>query len=119
MQTTGKPHGLALKADRSSIAANGRDLSFITVKVVDEDGLVVPDADNEITFSIEGPGEIVATDNGNPADMVAFPSNTRKAFSGLALVIVKGNPEESGELKLKAESKGLEREVIVVNTASN
>ena len=83
------------------------ELSFITIKVVDKDGNVVPDANPEIQFNIEGSGEIVATDNGNPSDMTPFPSPIRKAFNGYCLVIVKGKSEKSGNIQIKAKSDNL------------
>src|SRR5690606_5125529 len=89
IRTTGGPTRLVVEVDRNSIKADGKDLSFITIKVVDGEGLVVPTANNEIEFSIEGTGELVATDNGDPTDLMAFPSPRRKAFNGLALAIVK------------------------------
>lgn len=94
--TTGKAALLKMEVDRSEINADGKDLSFITVKVMDEKGRVIPDANNSIHFTIEGPGEIVATDNSDPTDMVAFPSPTRNAFSGLCLAVVKSKLNEKG-----------------------
>lgn len=90
VKTAGKAAVLQLKADREIIKGDGKDLSFITVAVLDEQGNTVPQAGNTIRFEVSGAGEIVATDNGDPADLVAFPSKERKVFSGYALVIVKG-----------------------------
>ena len=98
------------------IRADGTDLAFVTLKVIDEQGLVVPTAGNQIRFSIEGPGEIVATDNGNPYCMTAFPSKERAAFNGLALAIVKGKSGESGSITLRAEAEGLEATEIIIQT---
>ncbi|KAK4182121.1 glycoside hydrolase family 2 protein [Podospora australis] len=103
--TAGDAKGLALQADRSVIQGDGQDLSFITAKVVDGDHNLVPSANDTITFSVEGDAEIVATDNGDPYDMVPFPSKDRNAFSGLALVIVKGRGK--GMAILTASSRGL------------
>lgn len=108
VKTTGPAVVLKASADRQAIDADGKDLAFITVKVIDEDGLTVPDANNEISFSVEGPGEIVATDNGSQMDFTPFPSHDRKAFNGLALVIVKGINGNSGSIILTARSEGLE-----------
>lgn len=108
VRTTGAPAGLAAAADRDVIRADGRDLSFVTVRVIDQDGLTVPNAKNAIRFSVEGPGAIVATDNGDPTDLTPFPSHERKAFNGLALVILRANPNEPGTIRLKMESEGLE-----------
>ena len=79
----------------------------MTLKVLDKDGAVVPAAKQPIRFSIEGPGEIVATDNGDPTDMTAFPSLDRNAFNGLALAIVRATG--SGRIILHAEGEGLEQ----------
>lgn len=105
--TTGEAARLKLTADRSRIANDGEDLSFVTVEVLDRDGRVVPTAANSITFDIKGPGDIVGTDNGDPTDMTAFPSPTRKALSGLALAIVRGREGENGMLELTAKAQGL------------
>lgn len=88
--TAGEARGLALEADRTAIQGDGEDLSFVTVKVVDENGNLAPRANNIITFAVEGDAKIIATDNGDPYDMVAFPSKDRKSFSGPALAIVRG-----------------------------
>jgi beta-galactosidase len=107
VRTTGTAAALSLTADRASIRADGHDLSFITVKVHDSDGLLVPRSKNPIRFEIEGPGEIVVTDNGDPTDLTPFQSPERKAFNGLALVVVRAKPGLAGEITLKADSKGL------------
>lgn len=107
VRTTGPATQLQLTADRTTLKADGSDLSFITLSVVDSQGAIVPQADNAITFSLSGPGEIVATDNGDPADLIAFPSTERKAYSGLALVIVRAKPGTSGSITVTATAKGL------------
>ena len=98
---------LSLQADRTLIRRNGDDLAFITVQVLDSNGIPAPTAGNEITFEITGPGEIVATDNGNAADLVAFPSKKRNAFMGLALVIVRAKAGSPGAITITAKSNGL------------
>lgn len=75
---------------------------------------VVPEASNLIQFEISGPGEIVANDNGNAADLVSFHSKERNAFSGLLLVIVRSKPGEKGDITLKALSNGLLQATMVV-----
>lgn len=106
-KTTDEPTSLTAEADRNIINADGKDLSFITIKVKDENGLTVPDAVNNIKFQIEGPGEIIATDNGDATDFTPFPSHERKAFSGLALVVVRSIENNTGKITLNAESEGL------------
>jgi beta-galactosidase len=108
VRTTGEASGLRLSADRSQIASDGEDLSFITVEIVDKDGLVVPEADNTILFSVSGPGQLVATDNGFPADMTTFTSPERKALNGLLLGIVAASAGNSGIITVRAESQNLD-----------
>ncbi len=75
--------------------------------VADRDGLIAPRADNRIHFEIEGPGEIIATDNGDPTSFESFQSPDRKAFNGLCLVIVRGIAGHEGTIKLTAKADGL------------
>ena len=107
VETAGQPEKLLASAESSQIANDGRDLAFLTVRVADQNGATVPRSANHIIFSLEGPGEIVATDNGDPTDLVPFPSHERDAFSGMALVIVRANPGQMGAIRLHAESTGL------------
>ena len=93
----------------------GKDLSFITIRVMDKNGLTVPQADNKITCEIEGKGEIIATDNGDATDFTPFPSHGRKAFNGLALVIVRAKPGEYGSMTVIATSPGLKEAKLVIN----
>jgi Glycoside hydrolase family 2 C-terminal domain 5 len=81
-----------LAPDRAKIQADGSDLSYVTVTVADKSGLMVPRSKNHIQFSVEGPGEIVATDNGDATSLVSFQSPERDAYNGLALVIVRAKP---------------------------
>ena len=101
--------GLAAEAD-------GKDLSFVTVTVTDKQGGMAPRADNRIHFEIKGPGEIVATDNGDPADFESFPSHDRKAFNGLCLVIIRGEPGQPGKISLTANADGLKPGTAAIKT---
>ncbi|MGE5427501.1 MAG: beta-galactosidase GalB [Methylococcaceae bacterium] len=107
VKTTGMANKLMAFADQKVLKADGKDLSFITVQIADKDGLLVPRSSNRIEFSLEGPGEIVATDNGDPSSMEAFSSHNRQAFSGMALVIVRSKAGQSGTIKVKVQSAGL------------
>jgi beta-galactosidase len=116
VRTTGGAAALAVEPDRARIAADGRDLAFVTVRVIDREGLTVPRATPRLRFRLEGPGEIVATDNGDPTDFTPFPSRERAAFSGKGLVIVRGRPGQPGELVVTVESEGLAAGRAVVHT---
>ncbi len=107
VKTAGEPARLKLGPDRRTISADGKDLSFVTVTVTDKHGVMTPRADNDIHFDIRGPGEIVATDNGDPTSFVPFPSHDRKAFNGLCLVIVRGEAGQPGKITLTATADGL------------
>ncbi len=107
MPTAGAAAGLELTADRDRITADGRDLVYVTVRVTDADGRTVPRAKHAITFSVDGPGELVATDNGDPTSFVPFPSPVRDAFNGYAIAIVRGVPGQPGEITVRAASDGL------------
>ena len=115
VRTTGLAAKLSLEADRTTIANDGRDLAFITLRVDDEDGLTVPRADNLITFEISASGEIVATDNGDPTDMTSFKSNKRRAFNGLALVIVRTKHGQTGPITLSAKARDLNTAAVTIN----
>ncbi|KAL6235361.1 hypothetical protein BDW75DRAFT_209971 [Aspergillus navahoensis] len=114
VKTAGEPAQLRLTPDRTQISADGEDLSFVTLEILDGRGNVVPYAKNLIHFQVSGPGEIVATDNGFPADYVAFPSHERKAFNGLALCIVRGEISGQGNIVVKASSEGVEGSEVVI-----
>lgn len=116
VQTTGRAAKLGLIPDRKIITADGKDLSFITVRVLDANGLLVPDAKNSIVFEVSGNGELVSTDNGDPADLVSFASPERKACSGLALVIVKGKLGSPGIITVTAKSKELVAAQVVISS---
>ena len=96
MKTTGPAAKLSLEPDRNTIKADGKDLSYVTVTVADKSGLLVPRSMNHIKFSIEGPGEIVATDSGDATSFEPFQSPEHNAFNGLALVIVRAKAWPAG-----------------------
>jgi beta-galactosidase len=118
VRTADSPARLDALADRSTIDADGRDLSFITVRVTDENGRTAPRADNPITFSIEGPAEIVATDNGDPTSFVPFRSAERDAFNGFALAVVRGIPGRPGRIILRARSGSLRGDSVLLRSVA-
>jgi beta-galactosidase len=107
VKTTGEASRLTLKPDRSTIAGDGHDISYVKLAVVDKSGLMVPRSKNLVHFSITGPGEIVATDNGDATDLSSFQATDRRAFNGLALAIVKAKRGQHGVITVTATSEGL------------
>ncbi len=115
IKTAGAPAKMILHADRSTITADGKDLSFVTVKIVDSHGTPVPRADNLIHFNIEGEGKIIGVDNGSQTSDESFKVNFRKAFNGLCLAVIQST-EKAGKITLKAVSDGLGEETIAISS---
>jgi beta-galactosidase len=116
IKTAGAPARVVLEPDRTVIAADGDDLSFVTVRVEDKDGNICPLADNLVKFALAGPGKIAGVDNGNAATVEPFQADYRKAFNGLALVIVRGERGKAGRVKITATGEGLRAGEATVTT---
>jgi beta-galactosidase len=116
VKTVGTPARIRLTPDRSTLKAQVRDLSFVTVEVVDEEGQVVPNADHRIFFSVKGGGGITAVGNGNPVSTERYQGNQRRAHRGRCLVVVEsdGNP---GEIRLRAQADGLDGAEAIIRVA--
>ena len=115
VKTIGKAYQLSMSADRPAVTADGKDLIYITVKIEDKDKLTVPRSNNQLDFSIEGPGRIVATDNGDATSHESFQAKSKKAYNGLCLVIVAADKGAAGTIKVKGESKGLKGTSVSLN----
>ncbi len=113
--TAGKPHHLKLSADRDVVTADGKDLSYITVSVVDKDGNLCPDADNQLIFDVSGAGKFKVVCNGDATSLEMFHLPAMKAFSGKLVVTVR-SLDKAGEIKLKVTGKGLKPETISIQS---
>ena len=111
LKTVGKPEALKLSPDRLQLTADRNDLSFIKVDVVDKDGNRCPDAVNNINFSVEGPGEIIAVGSADPSSHENNIATSRKAFQGRCMVVLKAG-KEPGDIKLTATSDGLKSTTV-------
>ncbi len=111
IKTAGKAARIALQADRKTIRADGEDLSFITVKVLDKDGNLVPDASQLIKFNLSDNASIAGVDNGNSVDHDSFKAKERKAFNGMCLVVIQSK-KKKGDIKLTASADGLQPATI-------
>ena len=107
IKTAGAPARLELIADRKTLQADGRDLSFITVRVLDKDGNVVPDAANMVHFKVSNGATIAGVDNGYEASLEPFKADYRKAYNGLCLLIVQSGISAQ-TIEVRAESDGIE-----------
>jgi beta-galactosidase len=114
-QTTGGPAKIILRPDRPKIVADGEDVSLIEAQVVDEEGRLVPVADNEITFHCSAQGKVIGVGNGDPSSHEADKASKRRAFNGLCMVIVHST-KEPGEIRLEATSPGLTPATLVIES---
>jgi beta-galactosidase len=106
LTTAGNATGLRVTADRTVVQADGQDLSYLVVEAVDADGRLQPHADQEVQFSISGPGKIAAVGNGDGQDDASYQGDRRKLFQGRALVVVRTS-KQSGPITVKAKTAGL------------
>lgn len=104
VNTTGAPAGLCVSAETKTVVADGTDVCYVNVCVRDAEGLVVPDAKIPVSFSVNGPGVIVATDNGDETDFGDFRSTRRNTFNGWAQAIIRAVPGQSGDITVTASS---------------
>jgi len=113
IHTAGPAAKLVVSADRNIVHAGGNDLCFVTVKVVDKNGNMVPDADHLIKFELQGNAAIAGVDNGSPVSMESFKANSRKAFNGMCLAVIApdGKP---GSISLKANAEGLSSASVTI-----
>jgi len=107
MRTATAPAKLALEPDRSMLRTDGTDLSFVSVAITDASGTLVPRANNTVQMMVEGPGDIIATDNGDPTSFASFQSPNRRAFNGRAMVIIRRKAGQNGTITVRGESDGL------------
>ena len=115
VRTASEPARIELVPDRKALKADGIDLSFVTVKIVDRNGTLVPFADHLIKFEVTGEGSIVGVDNGYQASHESFKGKQRKAFHGMALAIVQ-TKQKAGRIVLKASSDNLPSASVVLNS---
>ena len=114
VRTAGAPAKLEISADRDFYNADGDDLCYVTVKVLDKNGNLCPKADNLLHFTCEGAGEFLASDNGDQTDYRMFFEASRNAFSGMAVGIFRSVKDVCGDLKIKVTGDGIEGAEITV-----
>ena len=116
VRTAGPPARVELTADRAVIAADGLDLAFVTVRIVDDEGTTCPLADDLVAFTVEGPAEIAAVGNGDQTSVEPFLADHRRAFHGLCMLILRSAEGRAGEVRVRAEAQGLAAAEAVVET---
>lgn len=118
VETTTTPAQVALNSDVSVLKADGCDVAVIRVAIKDEKDRVVPTANNLVKFTIEGPGKIIGTGNGNPKSHEPDKASQRMAFNGYCLVLIQAD-KQTGEIRLKAASENLKSAEVVIKTIKN
>lgn len=113
IKTAGAPAKIILSVDRNIITADGNDLAFVTAKIVDENGVLVPKADDLVQFTVQGNASVTATDNGNQTSMESFKASNRKAFNGFCLAIIQAG-EKPGKVSVTATAKGLRSSSVTI-----
>jgi beta-galactosidase len=114
VHTAGAAAKITLHADRSVLRADGSDLSFITIRIEDAQGQLVPDAGNDLHIGVEGGGSLAGADNGYQADLESFRSAHHKAYNGLCMAIVRAG-KKAGKIIVRVDSKGLKSAPTVLH----
>jgi beta-galactosidase len=114
-RTTAAPAKISLEADRTTLEADGEDLAVVTVAVQDENGLVVPVAENLVRFTLSGKGKILGVGNGDPSSHEPDKASQRSVFGGLCQVLIQVS-DQPGELVLTAEADGLSSARLVLKS---
>jgi beta-galactosidase len=117
-RTTGPACAIELIADRADIRSDNGDVAFVTVKIVDKDGLLVPREKSLVTFEITGPGKILAVDNGDPSRLEPFYARECRVFNGLALAVLQFEPDRNEPFTLIAKSSGLPDARLTISALS-
>ena len=111
VRTAGKPHHIELVTDCSSLQADGKDLAYVTLRIVDKDGNLCPNDGRLVSFKVKGAGKYRASANGDPTCLDLFHKPEMHAFGGMLTVIVQSG-EKTGEIELQATAKGIKTETI-------
>ena len=116
VRTAGVPAGIKMEYDGRRIKADGDDLAYVTVSIVDKDGNLCPTADSEVRFDAVGPGAFIACANGDPTCLDSFQGPAMHAFGGKLTAIVRSHYNEAGKIYLHATSPGLQDATLVIRT---
>jgi beta-galactosidase len=115
IKTAGEPVRLEIVPDKRILHADGKDLSFVTVRILDKNGNLVPEAGNKITVEVVGEGVLAGMDNGYPASMESFKATSHKAYNGLCLAIIQAK-SKAGNITVNITSPGLPAASVVIQT---
>jgi beta-galactosidase len=115
LHTAGEESRIKLTADRIKIKSDGQDLSYITVDLIDKEGITNPKAENEVSFEINGPGSIAGVGNANPTSTESFQRMKRSVWHGKCLLVIKSE-KTPGKIIIKAVSPGLQTAILEIES---
>ncbi|QTE39849.1 glycoside hydrolase family 2 TIM barrel-domain containing protein [Mucilaginibacter gossypii] len=118
LQTSGSAAKIRLIADRRQLLPNGQDLSYVSIEITDKDGVLQPNASDRLQFKIEGPGVIAGADNANVKDTDPYTGNSRKAWHGRAMVVIRST-HNAGDIKLTVSSASLSEATIALKALTH
>ena len=118
IRTAGKPYRIELVPSRDSLTADGKDLLYVTVRIVDRDGNLCPLDTRKVRFEVSGAGQFRAVANGDPTCLESFQSPEMSAFSGMLTVIVQSD-RTPGPITLTAKAKGLKKGTLTTVSQNN
>jgi len=118
LQTSGSAAKVRLIADRKQLLPNGQDLSYVSIEITDKDGVLQPNASDRLQFKIEGPGVIAGVDNANVKDTDPYIGNSRKAWHGRAMVVIRST-HNAGDINLTVSSASLSEATITVKALTH
>jgi beta-galactosidase len=116
MRTAGEPAKIRLTPDRTELNATGDDLCYILIEALDANDTLCPLADNQIRFKVDGPAEIAGADNGNPLSLELFQDDVHRVFFGKAMLVVRPQEGQGGDIRITAESDGLKSAEVTVQS---
>ena len=109
------PHSIGIGADKVTVYANQTDVVHLTLDVIDKDGYIVPEANNRLNISIDGPAKLIGVENGDILDLEPHKVPTRKAFMGKALALIQ-TTEHAGTITVTVSGEGLVTQQIIIES---
>jgi beta-galactosidase len=113
LRTAGEPVMLRLYPDRAQLRSGMQDLSYVTVELVDAQGVLCQQADRPVYFTVQGEGSIAAVGSANPMSTEAYTGNMRSTHLGRCLVVLKAG-DQVGELRLRAQADGVNASEVLL-----
>jgi beta-galactosidase len=114
IRTASQAAKIQMIPNSEKLSNDSNDLCFIETRILDKNGTLVPEANHEITFTVSGAGQFLATDNGDPTSLMSFQSKQRQTFNGKCLLIIRST-QHAGLISIKAESEKLAAVITVIS----